>query len=65
MSQATFALAKGKSLAQLKNALKFATIAKDTTTDASVHSHFEKVKAIHDQVLAEKDSKQEESFVPS
>ena len=53
MSQAAFALSHGKSLSQLKVALKHAQIAKNgQPNNTSVKSHFDEVKRVHDEVVA-------------
>ena len=53
MSKAAFALSEGKSSSRLQVALKYAKIAKDgSPTDKQVQSHFEEVKAKHDEISA-------------
>jgi len=58
MSKAAFALSEGTSPSQLKVALKYALIAKDgQPTDEKLKSHYEEVKAKHDEVIVVKETK--------
>lgn len=62
MSQAAFALSEGKSVSQLKVAMKYAEIAKkQQPTNSQVCTHFDQVKSKHDEVVAA----QEESKAPT
>ena len=58
MSKAAFALSEGTSAAQLKVALKYATIAKDgSSRDEKVQSHYLEVRAKHDEVVVAVETK--------
>lgn len=59
MSQAAYALSHGRSLWQLKEALKYARIAKDTSKDQQVLEHHDMVKAKHDEVVEQKKREKE------
>ena len=53
MSQAIYALSAGKSVSQLKAAMKYATIAKNgQPSNAQVMAHFNEVKVKHDEIIA-------------
>ena len=59
MSQAAYALSHGRSLWQLKEALKYARIAKDASKDQQVLEHHDMVKAKHDEVVEQKKREKE------